>query len=284
VSGRVPAFRIEYAMEAALLGIFMISACGFTVLLEHPASPVREMLAEPVMRRALMGLAMGATAMALIYSPWGRRSGAHMNPATTLTFARLGKVAPRDAAMYAAGQFLGGVAGVLLASLALGELLADRTTNYAATLPGPRGLAVAFGAEAAITFVLMSVILVVSNHPRRANWTGLCAGALVALYITVEAPLSGMSMNPARTLGSAVFAGDWTALWLYFVAPPLGMLAAAELYLLRRGGEAVFCAKLCHAEPCVFCEWRTGRRNDTRSLPERSEGTMRGSAPSLRSG
>jgi aquaporin Z len=249
-------FRIEYAIEAALLGIFMISACGFVVLLEHPGSLLHQMLPDPGMRRVLMGLAMGSTAVALIYSPWGKRSGAHMNPATTLTFARLGKVAPRDTALYVAAQFAGGIAGVLVASLAFGELLADRATNYAATLPGPRGVAVAFGAEALITFLLMWVILIVSNHPRRAHLTGLCAGLLVALYIAVEAPLSGMSMNPARTLGSAVFAGDWTALWVYFTAPPLGMLAAAELYLRRRGRDAVFCAKLCHAEPCLFCDWQ----------------------------
>jgi aquaporin Z len=252
-------------MEAALLGIFMISACGFVVLLEHPGSMVHQMLPDPAVRRVLMGIAMGSTAVALIYSPWGKRSGAHMNPAVTLTFARLGKVAPRDAALYAAAHFAGGVAGVLVASLAFGALLADRATNYAATLPGSRGVGVAFGAEALITFVLMWVILVVSNHPRRAHLTGLCAGLLVALYIAVEAPLSGMSMNPARTLGSAVFAGDWTGLWIYFVAPPLGMLAAAELYLRRRGRDAVFCAKLCHAEGvrCVFCEWRgrAERRN-----------------------
>jgi aquaporin Z len=250
------AFRPEYVIEAALLGIFMISACGFVVLLEHPGSVVHRMLPDPGMRRVLMGLAMGSTAVALIYSPWGKRSGAHMNPAVTLTFARLGKVAPRDTALYAAAQFVGGIAGVLVASLTLGELLADRATNYAATLPGPRGVGLAFGAEALITFVLMWVILVVSNHPRQAHLTGLCAGLLVALYIAVEAPLSGMSMNPARSLGSAVFARDWTALWVYFTAPPLGMLAAAELYLRRRGRGAVFCAKLCHAEPCLFCDWQ----------------------------
>jgi aquaporin Z len=310
MSGRAPAFRVEYAIEAALLGIFMISACGFVVLLEHPGSMVRRLLPDPAVRRVLMGLAMGASAVALIYSPWGKRSGAHMNPAVTLTFARLGRVAPRDAALYAAAQFAGGVAGVLAASLAFGELLADRATNYAATLPGPRGAVVAFGAEALITFVLMSVILVVSNHPRRAHLTGWCAGVLVALYIAIEAPLSGMSMNPARTFGSAVFAGDWTALWIYFLAPPLGMLAAAELYLRRRGRQAVFCAKLCHAPgvQCVFCEWRAGegrkaerRKGGTAEAPAGAQalssrgsgsdrGTFspgldhRGQDPSLRSG
>jgi aquaporin Z len=251
----------EYGIEAALLGLFMVAACTFAVLLEHPASPVRLALPDATMRRGLMGLAMGSTAVGLIYSPWGKQSGAHFNPATTLTFLRLGKVAARDAAGYVAAQFIGGIAGVLVASLVFGDVLADRSTNFAATLPGPRGVAVAFGAEVVITFLLMSVILRVSNHPTRARLTGLCAGALVALYITVEAPLSGMSMNPARTLASAVFARDWTALWLYFVAPPVGMLLAAEVYVRRRGMAAVFCAKLHHENDrrCIFCETRRQR-------------------------
>ena len=246
-------------MEAALLGLFMISACGFTVLLEHPRSPVHLAIPDPILRRALMGLAMGSTAVALIYSPWGKRSGAHFNPATTLTFFRLRRVPRSDAIAYIAAQFLGGALGVLVASLALGGLIADRATRFAATLPGPRGVPAAFAAEVVITFVLMSVILRVSNHPSRAHLTGLCAGALVAVYITVEAPLSGMSMNPARTLASALFTRDWTALWIYFTAPPLGMLLAAELYVRRRGNAAVFCAKLHHqnAQRCIFCEARS---------------------------
>jgi len=105
------------------------------------------------------------------------------------------------------------------------------------------------------------VILSVSNHPRWARYTGLCAGLLVAGYITFEAPLSGMSMNPARTFGSALFAANWTAIWIYFTAPPLGMLAAAQLYLARRGRQAVACAKLHHqnSKRCIFCEYHGAR-------------------------
>ena len=258
----------EYAIEAALLGLFMISACGFTVLLEHPRSSARLAIPDPTLRRALMGLAMGGTAIALIYSPWGMRSGAHFNPATTLTFLRLGRVPLRDAIAYIGAHFAGGALGVLAVSLALGDLLVDPATRFAVTLPGPAGAPAAFAAELVITFVLMSVILHVSNHPTRANLTGLCAGALVALYITVEAPLSGMSMNPARTLASALFARNWTALWIYFTAPPLGMLLAGELYVRRRGGAAVFCAKLHHGheQPCIFCE--------ARRSPGASDGTF----------
>jgi aquaporin Z len=251
-------FRIEYLMEAALLGIFMISACVFVVLLDYPSSPVRLAVHDAGLRRLLTGLAMGSTAVALIYSPWGMQSGAHFNPATTLTFFRLGKVRRRDALGYVGAQFAGAAAGVGVAWALLGPRLAAPATHFAATVPGPAGVAVAFLAEVVISFLLMSVILRVSNHGRFARWTGLCAGIMVALFITFEGPLSGMSMNPARTLGSALFARDWTALWIYFLAPPTGMLAAAELYLRQRGSEAVFCAKLHHqnGKRCIFCEAR----------------------------
>ena len=87
----------------------MLSACLFTVLLFHPASPVRALVPSPFVRRLLMGLAMGGTAVGLNYSAWGKQSGAHYNPAVTLTFARLGRIAPRDAAAYVAAQFAGAV-------------------------------------------------------------------------------------------------------------------------------------------------------------------------------
>jgi aquaporin Z len=201
-----------------------------------------------------MGLAMGLTAVALIYSPWGRRSGAHLNPATTLTFWRLGKVAGADAAWYVLAQGLGGIAGVLAAALFIGPALATPSVHYVATMPGPSGVTPAFLAEVVITFVLMSVVLRVSNTARLAAYTGIFAGALVATYIAIESPVSGMSMNPARSLASAVPAGSWDALWIYFVAPPIGMLLAAELYVRRHGLARVFCAKLHHDTqgPCIF--------------------------------
>ncbi|MCI0369895.1 MAG: aquaporin [candidate division NC10 bacterium] len=244
----------EYLMEAAGLGGFMISACLFTVLLEYPTSPVRQAIADPLLRRLLIGVAMGLTAVGIIYSPWGQRSGAHLNPAVTLTFFRLGKVRGWDALFYVAAQFVGGAAGVLLVALALGRALAHPSVNYATTVPGVAGPGVAFAAEAVISFGLMLVVLTVSNTDRAARLTGLFAGLLVATYISVEAPLSGMSMNPARTVGSALPAQLWTALWIYFIAPPLGMLLAAQLYLAVKGAGGVICAKLHHqnAQRCIF--------------------------------
>jgi aquaporin Z len=92
----------------------MISAGAFGTLLEFPESPVHQTIADPFRRRMLMGVAMGLTAVALIYSPWGQQSGAHLNPATTLTFWRLGKVPRWDALFYILAQFAGGLVGVVV--------------------------------------------------------------------------------------------------------------------------------------------------------------------------
>jgi aquaporin Z len=244
----------EYLIEGGLLALFMISACTFTVLLEHPDSPARAALPGAFSRRVLMGVAMGATAVAIIYSPWGKRSGAHINPATTLTFLRLRKVGPVDAFFYAIAQFAGALAGCLVAGVALAGVVRHPAVKFAVTEPKPGGLAWAFSAEMLIAFILMSVVLAVSNDPRTNRWTGLAAGVCVALFIAFEAPVSGMSMNPARTFGSAAAAMRWDHLWIYFVAPPLGMLAAAEARVRISGARSVLCAKLHHENdhPCIF--------------------------------
>ena len=177
-----------------------------------------------------------------------------MNPAVTLSFLSLGKVQGWDAAFYILAQFAGGIAGVKIAELIMGKSLRHASVNYVATTPGPRGIATAFVAELIISFVMMTVVLNVSNAKRWSRLTPFVAATLVALYITFEAPLSGMSMNPARTFGSALPAQEWTAVWIYFTAPLAGMLGAAQLFRARRGLHQVFCAKFHHhnSERCIF--------------------------------
>jgi aquaporin Z len=244
----------EYLMEAAGLALFMVSAGLFGTLLFHPGSPVVALLPEPLLRQALMGVIMGLTAIALIYSPWGQQSGAHLNPAVTVTFWRLGKVATWDAAFYVLAQFAGGALGVLAVLAVLGAAFADPPVSYVATVPGPQGIAAALIAEIAIAFGLMTVILLATNTPKLMRLTGVFAGCLVALYITFEAPLSGMSMNPARTLASALPGNLFDALWIYFVGPAAGMLLAVETYRLIRRTPEVICAKLNHHthRRCIF--------------------------------
>ena len=243
----------EYLIEAFSLGAFMVAAGLVTTLMEYPGSRLHIALANGDTRRVLTGLAMGLTAIALIYSPWGKRSGAHMNPAVTLGFLRLGKIARFDAIAYIAMQFAGGLLGVLLVQRLAGAAFTASPVNWAATVPGSYGVPLAFAAEVGISALMMWTVLNMSGSARYARYTGLGAGALVALYISIEGPLSGMSMNPARSFASAAPAGMWQAQWIYFTAPLAGMLAAAELFvrLARRRP----CAKLMHTpdQRCIHC-------------------------------
>jgi aquaporin Z len=172
----------------------------------------------------------------------------------TLTFYRLGKVNGVDASAYGVAQVFGGLTGIGVAALLLAPWVGSPSVRYVATLPGAWGLAAAFAGEALMTFVLMTVVLHVSNHARWSRFTGVCAATLVVLYITFENPISGMSMNAARSLGPAILAGELGTFWIYLAAPPLGMLAAAELYVRTRGAHRVFCAKLHHhtSARCIF--------------------------------
>jgi aquaporin Z len=243
----------EYLIEAAGLGVFMVIAGLCVVTAETPGAV--QVLASPDIRRALIGVAMGLSAVVIIYSPWGMRSGAHLNPAVTLAFLRLGKIAPSDAAFYVAAQFAGGAAGTLMLAELLGERFTLPPVAAVATVPGAWGEAAAFVAEVAIAFGLMTVVLTTNASVRLMRWTGVCAGLLVALYIALEAPVSGMSLNPARSVASAVPSGLWHGIWIYLTAPPIGMLLAAEFHM-RRGGRTP-CAKLHHDRNphCIFrCE------------------------------
>jgi len=236
----------------------MISAGVFTALLESPRSWVAQAVVSPFLRRALIGLAMGGTAAGIIYSPWGRRSGAHMNPAVTLTFLRLGKIPAADAGLYILFQTVGGLAGVLITVALLGSTFTVPPVHYVVTVPGPAGILPALAGELTIAAILMAMILLVSNAPAIAHLTGLFSGLCIAAFVTFEAPLSGFGMNPARTLASALPSGTWTAFWIYLFAPPAGMLLAGEAVRAARGPASVRCCKLHHrsSRPCLFCGQR----------------------------
>lgn len=238
---------VIYAMDGALLGSFMVSACVSVVLLEHPASPVHAAISSPLLRRVLIGVAMGLTALVLIYSRWGKRSGAFMNPAMVLCFVRLGRLTTLDAVGYVTAQLLGSAGGVLLAALALPGLVSDPAVNYVVTVPAG-GAMPAFIAEFAMAFMMLSAVTTLNRSPRLAPYTGACAALLVALFISVAAPISGMSINPARSFGSALWAHVWLGFWIYLSAPLLGMLGGVELQRLLTKRHERICGKINHDE------------------------------------
>jgi aquaporin Z len=245
----------EYLFEALGLGVFMVSACLCTALLEYPASALHAALSSAGLRRLLLGLGMGLTATGIVYSPWGKRSGAHINPSVTLAFLRLGTIEPWDAAFYVLAQFAGGLLGVLLSRALIPHEIADPAVRYAVTVPGEYGVLGALVAEFVISFVLMSVVLLLGSFKKSAPFAGAATGVLITLYVFVVAPISGFSMNPARTTASAIVARVWTAWWVYFLAPPLAMFLAAELHVRLRRAQAMACAKIYHSSKlgCIFC-------------------------------
>src|ERR1700761_5803208 len=145
----------EYLIEAWALGCFMISISLFSMLLELPSFPVHDWIRNAGLRRVLLAAAAGVTASALIYSPWGQRSGAHMNPAITLTFLRLRKITTRNAVGYIVAQVIGGILGVWLVWISFGVLFSGPPVRFVTTVPRAGSVAAAFSAELLMSSLLM---------------------------------------------------------------------------------------------------------------------------------
>jgi aquaporin Z len=218
----------KYLIEGILMAVFMLALACFGTLLEHPASPVHQLLTEAWMRRAVTGVLVGTTLIGLIYSPWGRTTGAHLNPAVTLAYWQVGKISARNAVGYIVAQCAGAYAGMAVGAALLGQALAHPAVQYITTQPGRAGPNAAFAAEWSLSFLLMVVVRTTSLSERWAPRTGLCVGLFVSVFVAIASPVSGMSLNPARTIGASLWARDAEGLWIYLVAPPLGMLCAAE--------------------------------------------------------
>ena len=193
-----------------------------------------------------------------------------MNPAVTLAFLRLRLVRPIDGLFYILAQTIGGTFGVLAGFLLTAGMLAAPDARWVVTVPGSCGPYVAFGAEFLMAMFLMLVVLRFSNTPSLRRLTGYAAALMVALFITIAAPCSGMSINPARTLASAIPSQVWTAFWVYLLAPPLGMLAAAEVHRWQCGGLLRHCAKLCHDNRtrCIHCGYTPSEGAAKAAQPE----------------
>lgn len=234
-----------YLMEAAGLAAFISSASLITTLVEHAASPVRQSVENPFLRRTIIGVWMGLTIAALAYAPWGKRTGTHINPAVTWAFCYLGKIKTWDAVFYTLAQFAGATVGISVMAFLLARWIGDPAVNFVVTQPGPVGIVpkfspwVAFAGEFVISFLLMFVLLRASASKKWEKGAAALIGVLIFLYIIFETPLSSMSLNPARTFASAFVAHSWTAIWVYFTAPVLSMLLAAELCRRQPGLENI---------------------------------------------
>ena len=171
-----------------------------------------------------VALAFAFVVVAMIYA-LGHLSGAHINPAVTLAFWSVRRFPLAEVVPYVAAQCSGAVAASLLSRAALGT-----GGSLGATLPKVP-VAVAFGIEWLLSFALMFVIMAVATDERVADgFAAIAVGLTVGFCAMVGGPLTGASMNPARSFGPALVGGFWQGHWLYWVAPITGMVAAARAY------------------------------------------------------
>ena len=175
-----------------------------------------------------VAISFGLVIMAMIYAV-GHISGAHLNPAVTLAFAVSRHFPASRVAAYWAAQLAGATAAALVLRASLGD-----AANVGATVPGGSD-AQAFLWEAVLSFFLMFVIMAVATDSRAVGEAAAIAvGATVGLDAMFGGPVTGASMNPARSLGPALAAADFTSIWVYLTAPLLGAVIAAATYRLLR--------------------------------------------------
>ncbi len=211
-----------------------------------PGMPGARWIPDASLRLLVTGLVFAGSGSLYTISPWGRLSGSHINPSVTLGFSALGKVRWHDTVGYLAAQFAGGVLGASLLALVWGSHAAG--VGGGVTLPGAGyTAAMAFWAEAAMTFSYLLAIFYFVSHQALMRWTPLMNWIVVAGLVWLGAGVSGTSLNPARSLGPALVTGHWNAQWIYAVAPPAGALLAAATWRLV-GMRKLLTAKLYHVE------------------------------------
>ena len=221
-----------YCCEALGLGMFMFFAGLADVLIDHPGLPVRQHIHLAIIRRFFIGLCMGVTALYILNSSFGKKSGAHINPSVTIVQYRLGNITGVNAIFYVLFQFIGGSLGMYLIYFLIPAYFKNPSINFIVTQPSNSGVALAFILEFILSCILITTVLYSNTNKKLSKNTAYFVAILITLFITFEAPYSGMSMNPARTFASAIVSGEWKSFWLYCIAPPAGMIFG-ELFVSK---------------------------------------------------
>jgi aquaporin Z len=224
-----------YAAELLGTALLLVGGLSAVIFVVSPASPVATLALPGWLARGIAGALFGLTGTLVTLSAFGRHSGAHLNPAMTLAFLVEGRISASHAAWYVVSQLLGAIAGAA-AVLVWGPV--GTPLRYGATTPAP-GLTpwLAVGLEALCTTVLVGTVFVFLGNTRLRRFTAWTMGPMYALMVSLEAPWTGTSTNPARSLGPAVVTGTWQGFWIYLVGPALGAAAGVGLARVLGHGE-----------------------------------------------
>ncbi|MDA8195104.1 MAG: aquaporin [Thermaerobacter sp.] len=209
----------EFIGTALLIAV----GCSFVVLDFASGSPMVHAVPNAGLRRAITGFLFGSAGGLIALSKVGKASGAHINPVVTLAFWLQHKMSGKLAMLYVLAQCAGAITGAYALTM-WGAWAAS--THYAATIPGPTGNIIATGGEAAATFCLIVGLFLFLGHHRIRRFTPALFAPLYAVMVYLEAPLSGTSTNPARSLGPALVSHVWTGWWAYWIGPTFGSVLA----------------------------------------------------------
>ncbi len=244
----------EYGAE--LLGTAFNLLVGFSIITFDfgKGLPMERLIPAESPRLLINGLIFAGSGALFAISPLGKLSGAHLNPSLSMAFWLQGKMHKVDLFGYIIGQFIGAIIGTFLAFFLWGNYFAS--TNYCITSPGiGYPLWYVFFTEVFMTFLLVLSIFIFLSHQRLLRWTPMMVWLLVATMVWLGVPISGTSLNTARSVGPALLAWSWQDQWLYFIAPPLGALVAVGVFRLIAMGELeVLTGKLFHVPNycCIF--------------------------------
>ncbi len=243
-----------YAAE--LIGTALLVFVGLSIVIVDfgAGSPVAAILPDAGARRAITGFLFGTTGALIALSPFGKESGAHINPVVTIGFWLMGNFKAQHVAGYIVSQLVGALIGAA-ALLVWGAM--GRSVAFGATVPG-FGDAAALAGEIATTFLMVFLLFWILRQDRLKNYAPALFPPLYGLMVWLEAPLSGTSTNPARSLGPGVVAWLWHGWWIYWIGPLIGaLLAVAAHHLASRHWPWIEVAKVHHLrhDPYrVFCK------------------------------
>jgi aquaporin Z len=214
-----------FLAEFAGTGLLLLVGLSLVTFMFGAGSPMAVIIPSVALRRVITGFLFGGTGALIALSAIGRESGAHLNPVVTMAFRLYGKIDLRTAFVYVFGQLAGAVAGCL-PLLLWGSM--GRSVSFGATQPGQGyGVPIALLGEVVTTFVMVSLLIVFLGFRRIRPFTPAMFPLLYAIMVPLEASISGISTNPARSFGPAVVSGQWQAWWIYWVGPTLGAVLAS---------------------------------------------------------
>ena len=224
---------VAWGCEGVGTAVMLFLGFSAVSVINATASPLRGQLPSAGLRHLVVGAGFGLAVAAIVVSPLGRRSGAHLNPAVTLALWLRGVTPARDALGYVLAQCIGATAASAAFAFAWGSWSADVRGGRTAPAAGISTLE-ACCIEALLTFALVVVVLALAGSPQLARRAPLIIGAAITVLIWAGAASTGASFNPARSIGPAIVHGDFAALWVYVVGPMGGAALATVLFAAHR--------------------------------------------------